>query len=50
MRACVEDNKMSVEREMLDGLRAARKYEIRDDRLYLYRGSELLLTFRGEDK
>ena len=50
MRACVEDNKMAVERDMLDGLRVARRFEIRDDRLYLYRGSDLLLTFRGEDK
>jgi heat shock protein HslJ len=50
MRACIEDNKMAVERDMLDGLRAAKRFEIRGDRLYLYRGSELLLTFRGEDK
>ena len=50
MRACIEDNKMSVEREMLDGLRAARRYEIKDGRLHLYHGSELLLTFRPENK
>lgn len=50
MRACVEDNKMTVERELFDGLKAARRYEIRDGRLHLYRGNELLLTFRGEDK
>ena len=50
MRACEEDNKMAVEREMFDGLRNADRYEIRDDRLYLYRRSELLLTFRGEKK
>jgi putative lipoprotein len=50
MRACTEDNKMSVERDMLDGLRSARRYEFRDGRLHLYRGSELLLTFRPENK
>jgi heat shock protein HslJ len=50
MRACVEDNKMSVERDMLDGLREARRFEIRDGRLRLYRGNELLLTFRPENK
>ena len=50
MRACVEDNKMSVERDMLDGLRDARRFEVRDGRLHLYRGNELLLTFRPENK
>jgi heat shock protein HslJ len=50
MRACIEDNKMSVERDMLDGLRAARRFEIRDGRLHIYRGNELLLTFRPENK
>ena len=50
MRACIEDNKMSVERDMLDGLRAARRFEMRDGRLHLYRGNELLLTFRPENK
>lgn len=50
MRACVEDNKMSVERDMLDGLQQANRFDIRDSRLFLYRGNELLLTFRGEKK
>lgn len=51
MRACVEDDsKMSTEREMMEGLRSANRYEIRDERLMLYRGVEVLLTFRGEDK
>ena len=50
MRACVEDNKMSVERDMLVGLREARRFEIRAGRLLLYRGNELLLTFRPENK
>lgn len=50
MRACIEDNKMSVQGELFEGLRLARKYEIRDGRLFLYRGNESLLTFRGEEK
>lgn len=47
MRACTEDGKMSVERELFDGLRAADRYEIKDGRLFLYKGRRLLLTFRG---
>ncbi|MEP6787873.1 MAG: META domain-containing protein [Acidobacteriota bacterium] len=50
MRACIEDDKMSVEREMLDGLRKATRFEIKDNSLSLYRSKELLLTFRGENK
>ena len=50
MRACVEDSKMAVERDMLDGLRSARRFEIKNGRLILYRGGDLLLTFRGENK
>lgn len=51
MRACVEDNsKMVVEREMLAGLRTADRFEIHENRLFLYRGRSLELTFRGERK
>jgi heat shock protein HslJ len=50
MRACVEDNKMSVQRDLFDGLRTARRFEIKGGRLMLYRGNQLLLTFRGEKK
>src|SRR6185503_11002894 len=42
MRACIEDQRMEVEREFLGGLRNANRYEIRVDKLYLYRGKELL--------
>lgn len=48
MRACIEDGKMNVEREMMAGLRAANRYEVRDGRLFLYRGNRLELTFRQE--
>jgi heat shock protein HslJ len=50
MRACVEDNKMSVQDDLFGGLRLARRFEIRNGLLQLYRGNELLLTFRAEDK
>jgi heat shock protein HslJ len=50
MRACEEGDKMDVERSLLNGLRNANRYEIRDSRLRLYRGTNLLLTFRGERK
>jgi len=50
MRACEEGGKMQLEREFLAGLRATDKFEIRDGRLFLYRGRGLLLTLRGETK
>lgn len=50
MRACIEDQRMDVERGMLGGLQDVNRYEIRGNRLYLYRGNDLLLTFRGERK
>ena len=51
MRACVEDDgKMQTEREFLDGLRNANRYEIKDERLRLFSAGKLLLTFRGEPK
>ena len=50
MRACEEGNKMQVERDLLDGMRRADRYRLDDDRLFLYQGTHLLLTFRGERK
>jgi heat shock protein HslJ len=50
MRACIEDRRMEIERGFLDGLRTADRYEIRADRLYLYRREKLLLTFQGRKK
>jgi len=50
MRACEEDGKMQLEREFLDGLRNATRYDISDNHLHLYRKNALLLTFRGEPK
>ena len=50
MRACVEDERMSIEREFLDGLRKTNRYEIAKDKLMLYRDKRLLLTLVGEKK
>ena len=50
MRACVEDERMSIERQFLDGLQKANRYEIGKDKLMLYRDKRLLLTFNGEAK
>ena len=50
MRACIEDQRMDIERGFLDGLRNADRYEIRTDELMLYRRSKLLLTFQGQKK
>ena len=50
MRACTNDGKMDLEREFLDGLRQADRYEIKDGKLFLYDGKKLLLTLRGEAK
>ena len=50
MRACIEDDRMNVEREFLNGLRTANRYEIKNDRLMLFRGQALLLTLRPEPK
>ena len=50
MRACEEDERMTIEREFLDGLQKATRYEIKRGTLYLFRGRSLLLTLRGTDK
>lgn len=50
MRACTEGDKMDLEREFLDGLRSANRYEMKAGRLFLYNGRRLLLTLRGEAK
>ena len=50
MRACVEDERMTIEREFLEGLRQANRYDIERGKLMLYRNQRLLLTFDGERK
>lgn len=45
MRACIEDERMNIEHQFLDGLRRANRYEINGRRLMLYHDRKLLLTF-----
>lgn len=47
MRACIEDERMVMERQFLDGLRDTDRFEIKGNRLYLYNGRRMLLTFDG---
>jgi heat shock protein HslJ len=50
MRACIEDERMNIEREFKNGLQDANRFEIAGRKLYLYRNKVLLLTFRAENK
>lgn len=50
MRACIEDERMNVEREFKNGLQNANRFEIKGEKLSLYQDKKLLLTFRAEDK
>ena len=50
MRACIEDNRMEVERRFMDGLRSADRYEIDGTSLKLYEGETLVLEFTGKEK
>ncbi len=50
MRACIEDERMSVEREFKNALENANRFEIAGGKLNLYRNKVLLLTFRAENK
>lgn len=50
MRACVEDNRMSIERKFMDGLNRSNRFVIKNNQLFLYRNSTLLLKFNGQNK
>lgn len=50
MRACIEDERMNIERRFLDGLRSADRYEIKANKLMFFRRNRLLLTFVGRKK
>ena len=50
MRACIEDDRMQMEREFLDALRATNRYEIERGKLMLYQNRRLLVTLNGEAK
>jgi heat shock protein HslJ len=50
MRACIEDERMDIEKKFLDHLRLADRFEINGDGLVLYRGQKNLLSFIGKPK
>lgn len=50
MRACVEDDRMTIERQFLDALEKTDRYTIAGDKLTLYHGREALLGFVGKAK
>ena len=50
MRACIEDERMNVERQFKNNLENADRFEIKGGKLYLYQNRILLLTFRAENK
>lgn len=50
MRACVEDERMNVEREFLGGLQKTNRFEKKGGKLNLYEGDKLLLTFDAQVK
>ncbi|MEP7147370.1 MAG: META domain-containing protein [Acidobacteriota bacterium] len=50
MRACIEDDRMNIERGFLDGLEKTNRYEIERGKLMLYQNKRLRLTFIGEAK
>jgi heat shock protein HslJ len=50
MRACIEDDRMKIERGFMNGLERANRFDIEGEKLYLYRNSELLLEFKGTAK
>ena len=50
MMACEHEGRMEVERGFMNGLRNANRFEIRGNRLMIYRGNRGLLTFEGVSK
>jgi heat shock protein HslJ len=50
MRACIEDERMGIERRFMDALQNTNRFEIRGGDLFLFRNEKLLVKFRGENK
>lgn len=50
MRACIEDDRMTIERQFLDGLEKTDRYTLSGSGLTLYQGRRVLLSFRGAEK
>lgn len=50
MRACIEDDRMSVERKFMAALLEVDRFEIEDKGLKMYKDETLRLEFRGVEK
>lgn len=50
MMACEREGRMEVERGFMNGLRNANRFEIRGNRLILFRGNQEMLVFEGVSK
>lgn len=50
MRACIEAERMNIEREFLGGLQKTNRFEVKAGKLNLYEGDKLLLTFNAQVK
>src|SRR5690606_1544216 len=50
MRACIEDDRMTVERKFMAALLEVDRFEIEDKSLKLFKGDALRLEFRGVKK
>jgi heat shock protein HslJ len=50
MMACEAERRMTIEREFMDGLRNANRFELGGNVLRMFRGSRLLLEFEGTVK
>ena len=50
MRACIEDDRMAVERKFMDALLEVDRFVVDGEALRLYKGEEMRLEFRGVAK
>ncbi len=50
MMACMEDERMTIERQFSDALKNTDRYAFKDGKLNLYKGNELLATFLAAAK
>ncbi|MBK9164234.1 MAG: META domain-containing protein [Acidobacteria bacterium] len=50
LRACVEEDRNTLERRVLEAMESADRIEVFEDRLTLYSGGRVVLVFRGSEK
>lgn len=50
MRACEFEDRMTIERGFLDGLQNADRFEIKGNKLHIYKAGDVLLEFEGVAK